>query len=205
MSDSMFVAEVSALWRAMDRACSDLLVGVQAIFGIGKRSLVRDENERSPFWELKGGLAMRAAWYDPRDEEFVVEFSQGPVFRVPRTRLSHQGDVFAVELDEFGYGVGVAFADGSSTDFSADWVLYESCEEYRNAHAQTKQPVNFGQRVREVRIAKRLKAVEVAKNCGMAPSNYARLESNAHSPSMETMMRVSTALGVPLATLVARR
>lgn len=205
MSTSVLAAEFSALRQAMDQACADLLAGVESIFGASNVPAARKEAVQASFWELKGGLRLRGAWYDPSAEEFVVEFAAGPVFRVPRARLAHEGVVFAVDVDEFGHGVGVAFADGASTDFSSDWVLYESSDDYRSAHAERGPPVSFGARIRELRTSKGLKAVEVAKACGMAPSNFARLEADAHLPSMETLARVSAALAVPLAALVSRR
>lgn len=203
---STMLAEFLAVERAFIAADDEFLAGLRNVFGVDDAPGTSPPRARLPFWKLKNGLQLRGAWYDPFGDEFVVTFEAGPVFHVPRAKLPHEGVVFAVALDEFRHGVGVAFADGSATDFSSDWVLYEACEEYRQDQvSRTQQPVDFGARIRQVRLAKGLKAIEVASACSMAASNYARLESSAHQPSIDTLSRVADALGVTLASLVVRK
>lgn len=58
-------------------------------------------------------------------------------------------------------------------------------------------------RLRSLRRAMGARGSEVARAAGMARSNYARLESGRHAPSLATLERVAAALRVPLAALLA--
>ncbi len=204
MSLSLITAEFDALERDRSIADGAFLDAVTAALGTaGTKAEDTSESPPEPFWNKPRGLLLRDVWYDPKDDVFVVTFEAGATFRVSRAKVPHAGIVFAVALDEFRHGVGIAFADGTSADFASDWVLYECDDAYRKEHTSQATAPEFGRRVREIRISKGLKAVEVAKACGMAPSNYARLEASKHRPSLETLGRVAAALAVPLARLVA--
>jgi predicted nucleic acid-binding protein/DNA-binding XRE family transcriptional regulator len=61
----------------------------------------------------------------------------------------------------------------------------------------------LARRIRELRERAGLRAGEVAAAAGMARSNYARLESGRHQPSVRTLQRVALAVRAPLAELLA--
>ena len=206
MSRSSIKSDFAALEEDRSTADAALLGAVTAALGIAPTKPKRGPGSSSPepFWKKRGGLLLRDVWYDPKEDVFVVTFEAGATYRVPLAKVPHRGIVFAVALDEFRHGVNIACADGTSTNFASDWVLYECEDEYRKLHASHARAPDFGRRTREIRISKGLKAVEVAKACSMAPSNYARLEASKHRPSVETLGRVADALGVPLARLVAK-
>lgn len=158
----------------------------------------RDAPDR--FWERARGLELEYVSFDPDAEEFVVWFQAGPRYRLPALALREFGDVVAVELDDYRNGAIVAFADGRTTSFASDFVLFECEPEYRALNAATPdRPV--GETIRRLRTAARRTAADVANAAGMAPPNYARLEAGHHRPRVDTLVRIAAAFGVPLARL----
>lgn len=64
-------------------------------------------------------------------------------------------------------------------------------------------PATPGARLRALRAAAGLRAREAALAAGMAPSNWARLESGRHVPALATLARAARALRVPVGALLA--
>lgn len=60
-------------------------------------------------------------------------------------------------------------------------------------------------RIRTERLAAKLSQGKLARLTGIQRPIISRLESGKHTPSLLTLERVASALGVPLATLVDRR
>ncbi|MBI5068831.1 MAG: type II toxin-antitoxin system VapC family toxin [Deltaproteobacteria bacterium] len=63
-------------------------------------------------------------------------------------------------------------------------------------------PATPGARLRALRAAAGLRAHEAAQAAGMAPSNWARLESGRHAPALATLARAARALRVPISALL---
>lgn len=61
----------------------------------------------------------------------------------------------------------------------------------------------IGQRIREARRAIGLTQLELATATGIRRPNVARLERGGNTPTIETLQRVASALGVPLTALVS--
>jgi hypothetical protein len=156
---------------------------------------------RERFWERGGGLELVQVSFEPQRCEFVVTFRAGARYRLPLRALHEVGDILAVGLDEFRHGVVVVFADGTSTSFASDLVLFECEPEYRSGDSPEPAQPHVGETVRALRVASGRTAAEVAEAAGMAPPNYARLEASRHAPRVDTLVRVAEALGVPLARL----
>jgi len=57
--------------------------------------------------------------------------------------------------------------------------------------------VRLGQRIRELRLAAGLTQAELARRTGIHRPNIARVEAGRHTPSLETLARLATAIGVP--------
>lgn len=65
------------------------------------------------------------------------------------------------------------------------------------------QTPTLGQHIRETRNALDLKAVDVAKRAGVQAATLCRIEADIHEPTLDTLRRIATALGVSLPTLIA--
>jgi len=110
---------------------------------------------------------------------------------------------------------GTALAHGlplvtSDADFlrfpglEVEWVAKPPlARETEAAWATAPAPAGrLAERLRSVRRAAGVRGSEVARAAGMARSNYARLESGRHAPSLATLERVAGALRVPVAALL---
>jgi transcriptional regulator with XRE-family HTH domain len=68
-------------------------------------------------------------------------------------------------------------------------------------------PVNvaetFGQRLREVRLARGLKQTDVTERTGIAQNHISDLETGARMPSLVTMLRLAAALECKPSELLA--
>ena len=103
-------------------------------------------------------------------------------------------------------GMPVVTSDADFRRFAGvrvEWVARApSVHEVVAPYAARERRERTSARIRELRQAAGLSAVEVATAAGMARSNYARLESGRHQPGLITLQRVAAALGVALAELL---
>jgi DNA-binding XRE family transcriptional regulator len=152
---------------------------------------------------------IHTCWYRLHDAAFVVVFVDGTRAELPRDRVDPVGggNVVACSPDEFGRGVEVALDDGTTTSFSADYVLYVTDAAFRaRVDAATPPPRSasgtFGQRVREAREALGLSLAELGRRVGMAAPNVHRIERDAHAPSARTLLLMAEALQQPIVLLL---
>ena len=64
-------------------------------------------------------------------------------------------------------------------------------------------PKSLGMRLKTIRERKQLSQATVATRAGIAREHLARLEAGAYSPSVDTLEKIATALGVSLLTVLA--
>jgi transcriptional regulator with XRE-family HTH domain len=69
--------------------------------------------------------------------------------------------------------------------------------------SQKSQSLTIGQRIHEVRRARRLTQREVAKRTGIAEPFLSRVENNHAQPSVSTLERLAEAMGVTMGDLLA--
>ena len=62
--------------------------------------------------------------------------------------------------------------------------------------------INTGQRIRQLRLAKGIKAQWVAAQIGVSPSIYHRIESGKQNLSVERAQQIADALGVSITDLL---
>jgi DNA-binding XRE family transcriptional regulator len=72
-----------------------------------------------------------------------------------------------------------------------------------NAGAIPIDGVRLGARLRELRVAAGLTQAELARRTGIHRPNIARVEAGRHTPSLETLARLASAIGVPTTTVLA--
>jgi DNA-binding XRE family transcriptional regulator len=60
----------------------------------------------------------------------------------------------------------------------------------------------LGARLRELRVAAGLTQAELARRTGIHRPNIARVEAGRHTPSLETLARLASAIGVPTTTVL---
>jgi DNA-binding XRE family transcriptional regulator len=63
----------------------------------------------------------------------------------------------------------------------------------------------LGARLRELRLAAGLTQAELARRTGIHRPNIARVEAGRHTPSLETLARLASAIGVPTTTVLSAK
>lgn len=63
----------------------------------------------------------------------------------------------------------------------------------------------LGARLRELRLAAGLTQAELARRTGIHRPNIARVEAGRHTPSLETLARLATAIGVPTTVVLSAK
>lgn len=94
---------------------------------------------------------------------------------------------------------------GNAFEISWDDVLYH-CEptySYYKGKASPTEDSRIASRVREFRNEKGWSVTELAGRAKMKRPNLSRLEAGRHSPTLETMERLATALGIRVVDLLA--
>lgn len=65
-----------------------------------------------------------------------------------------------------------------------------------------KANAQIGQRIREIRMSRKISQIELATRCGVEPSNLNRIEHGKANPTVRTLHFIAVALGVGLAELM---
>ena len=65
-----------------------------------------------------------------------------------------------------------------------------------------KANAQIGQRIREIRLSRKISQIELATRCGVEPSNLNRIEHGKANPTVRTLHLIAIALGVGLAELM---
>ncbi len=98
---------------------------------------------------------------------------------------------------------------GNVLEVPWDSVLYHCEPEYeyykyrQRKSERLERAVRIGETVREFRTGKKLTVTQLAEHAQMQRTNLSRLEHGRHVPSLETIERLASALGVPVASLIS--
>lgn len=63
-------------------------------------------------------------------------------------------------------------------------------------------PKTVGANIKRIRVEKNLRAVDVAERAGIKKQNLWRIEKNGQNMTLETLCRISEALGVKISELI---
>ena len=177
----------------------------EAAYGTVRRALREaldpSGGEPRPFWTASGSLELDTVHLDVARRRVAVKFRGGREVSLPLSALRLTRRPVAARLDDLRHAVILELSNGEVEEVASDLFLHETDVEYRVAHGAPCPPPPVGPRMRELRIALGLKAAEVARAAGLAPSNYARLEAGRHEPRVDTLVRVAAALQLPLWSL----
>lgn len=157
---------------------------------------------------------LRDCVYDAERQEFLVILRDVRMYRLPRNLLPEDdgSEILGVRVDRDGSAFVVRQRSGRSLEVRWDFVLYHLDPGYAyykgRAHQRRLEEdvaVRIGRRLRELRQEKRLTTYELARRSGIHRPNISRMESGKHIPTIDTLGRLASALGVPVATLVSEQ
>ncbi len=151
--------------------------------------------------------------YDAEHQAFHIVYQDFSSEDLALAEFSDIGtrQVVAWGVDEARRGVEVVLDDGSTTSFSAEFPRYLHDGDYRRRVDARRAPSGqdlgerIAQRVRAERERRGWSIAELARHADMASPNVHRVEAGRHVPSMQTVVRLSAALGVPLERLLRAR
>lgn len=146
----------------------------------------------------------------PRPGELLAVYADGNAACLPRP-LSEDDDgseVDSIALAPDAASARISLASGRELQLRAASVAVtpsvRPSAPPTNGSGQTPiDGVRLGARLRELRVAAGLTQAELARRTGIHRPNIARVEAGRHTPSLETLARLATAIGVPTTTVLA--
>jgi DNA-binding XRE family transcriptional regulator len=148
----------------------------------------------------------------PRPSELLAVFADGSAACLPRplTGDDDGSDVASIGLGSGAEKASVTLASGRVLELRAAQgaapASVRPSAPPTNGSSTSVLPIDgvrLGQRLRELRVAAGLTQAELARRTGIHRPNIARVEAGRHTPSLETLARLATAIGVPTTSVLA--
>ncbi len=73
-----------------------------------------------------------------------------------------------------------------------------------NKHNDKEYLVSLGNRIKEIRLQKKISQTEIAYRCGFDKSNYNTIESGKRNPTIISLLKIAKALDVSLIELLPK-
>lgn len=139
------------------------------------------------------------------EAELVAILGDGTAITCRRPLSEHDSgaSLVAVTLAEEGRVAQLSLADGSTIELSAAQLAQSRVERSDAPPLGDIDGVRLGQRLRALRIAAGLTQAELARRTGIHRPNIARVEAGRHTPSLETLARLASAIGVATTRVLA--
>ncbi len=84
----------------------------------------------------------------------------------------------------------------TSVDKANPFYKYRNGREYRRAYAEETRRIDMAVQISEARKRKRLSQATLARRAKMPQSQIARIEGGAHNVTVDTLIRVASALNL---------
>jgi hypothetical protein len=146
-------------------------------------------------------------------EHFCIAFQSGDTYVLARKVLeADDGSPVVGEPRLVRSGAAFEVRQRSGNTYQVPWDLVQHYREprypyYRGVreqrHAAIEQGSLIGARVRAERNARDWSLAELSRRTGIHAPNLSRIENAKHRPSLQTVERLASAFGVPVADLVA--
>ncbi len=135
----------------------------------------------------------------PRPGELLAILGDGrsALIARPLDEADDSSAITSIEISEDARSASLAFDSGRELALDAADVARRIRE---GDSGNGRIPVDgerLGKRIRELRLEAGLTQAELARRTGIHRPNIARVEAGRHTPSLETIARLATAIGVP--------
>jgi len=138
----------------------------------------------------------------PDDEDVLAILGDGQSVLLKRP-LATQDDgteVVGIVLSDDAASATLELASGATVELDVATVAPASTG---TSGAIPIDGARLGARLRELRLSAGLTQAELARRTGIHRPNIARVEAGRHTPSLETLARLATAIGVPTTRVLA--
>ncbi len=148
---------------------------------------------------------IEAVSFDKQNGVLSVRFDDGDLAAATLDALKvPDKPIESIAVDDFRRGIELHFRDRSVHDVSADYFTWLTQPDYAAAYpADAALGPRVGANVLSLRKQRGISQAALASAAAMAAPNLSRLESGRHVPTLDILLRVAKALGVPLAVLLA--
>lgn len=151
----------------------------------------------------------------PRPNELLALLGDGSAALLTRP-VSEEDDlseVAGIALEGDAQSATLRLGSGRELSIRAAAVVSVAGQPAAGAHsghngidgAGAVDGARLGARLRELRLAAGLTQAELARRTGIHRPNIARVEAGRHTPSLETLARLATAIGVPTTTVLSAK
>lgn len=187
----------------LDELCPGLVARAQAeIARVVQMMARRCDKER--------GRCFEYLTVSPRPGELLAIWGDGTAALLPRP-IGPDDDgkeVTSVVLAEDATSATLTLSSGRQVELRAAAFSGSAVEKDKTraavggAGGEVTVDAHLGARLRRLRLAAGLTQAELARRTGIQRPNIARLESGRHTPSLETLGRLASAIGVPAARVL---
>jgi DNA-binding XRE family transcriptional regulator len=162
----------------------------------------------------EGDRALRFEYLavSPRPNELLAILADGRVAVLARPVAEDDdgSEVASIALDAGAESATVVLSSGRSITLRAAALTAAPTPSapppVNGVHAAIAiDGVRLGARLRELRVAAGLTQAELARRTGIHRPNIARVEAGRHTPSLETLARLASAIGVSTTTVLAEK
>ncbi len=151
--------------------------------------------------DLERGKRFEFVTVSPDDQDVLAILGDGQSVLLKRP-LATQDDgteVVAITLSDDAASATLELASGETLELDVATVAPAP----GRADAIPIDGARLGARLRELRLSAGLTQAELARRTGIHRPNIARVEAGRHTPSLETLARLATAIGVPTTRVLA--
>lgn len=148
--------------------------------------------------------------YLEKEKVFACTFKNGRTYFLPRKDLPEDDNSkiknYVIDKDEYYFTVYLE----SGREYIVLWdFILSICEEryefHRNKDIERISPKEIGERIKKMRVLKKLTQEDLEAKTGILRANIARIENGAHYPSLETLEKIAEGLEVPVANFLVKR
>lgn len=141
----------------------------------------------------------------PANTDLLVVMGDGAALELARPLGDDDDgtDIVEIELSESGESARIGFASGKSLVLQADVAAHRGENGTSHTNGATLDGHRLGARLRQLRKAAGLTQAELSRRTGIHRPNIARVEAGRHTPSLETLARLATAIGIPASRILS--
>lgn len=147
----------------------------------------------------------------PRANELLAILADGATALLSRPVADGDdgSEIESIALGDDAETATLRLVNGRDVTLRASQIAVSATVRPRSADAGTNGrgvPIDgarLGARLRELRVAAGLTQAELARRTGIHRPNIARVEAGRHTPSLDTLARLASAIGVPTTRVLA--
>ena len=145
-----------------------------------------------------------------RPYELLAVMGDGTALLLPRpVSAEYDGsDVASIMLESDAHSATLKLGSGRELTLQASVIAAKSSPQKATGGMNGTIAIDgahLGARLRELRLAAGLTQAELARRTGIHRPNIARVEAGRHTPSLETLARLASAIGVPTTHVLSEK